>query len=52
MSGTGTARTLAAADWAVIVAFFATMVAIGLVCARRQKSNTPSMKTNFSGSCT
>ena len=39
MSGTGTARTLAAADWAVIVAFFATMVAIGVVCARRQKSS-------------
>ena len=39
MSGTGTARTLAAADWAVIIAFFATMVAIGIVCARRQKSS-------------
>ena len=39
MSGAGAARTLAAADWAVIIAFFATMVAIGIVCARRQKSS-------------
>ena len=39
MDGTCAARTLAVADWAVIVAFFATMVAVGIACARRQKSS-------------
>ena len=38
MTGTGGARTLAVADWAVVVAFFAAMLAIGFIYARRQKT--------------